>query len=142
MLSREEAFALAKGKGLDLIEINPTATPPVARIISFDKYRYERAKEEKKERLAQRGSGLKQIRITVRAATGDLQIRIKKLEEFLEEGHPVEIVMKLRGREKGNKAWALKKMDEFLKMITMDYKVIAPPKPGGIGITAQVIRSK
>lgn len=140
VLDREKALALASERNLDLIEINRNADPPVARLMSFDKYRYLKEKEERKERIAQRASSLKQIRITARAAQNDLLTRIKKLEEFLNEGHPVEIMMKLRGREKRNKAWAFQKMDEFLKMIPVEYKIMSNPKFGGFGITAQIIR--
>ena len=139
-MSREKAFALAKEQGTDLIEVVPQANPPVARLMSFDKYRYQTQKADKKERLAQKSSGPKQIRITARAAENDLLTRLKKLEEFLAEGHPIEILMKLRGREKGNKAWALQKMDEFLKRITIEYKILNPPKFGGYGLSAHIIK--
>ncbi len=108
--------------------------------MSFDKYRYLKEKEQKKERLAQKSSGFKQVRITARAAQNDLLVRIKKVQEFFEEGHQVEIVMKLRGREKRNKDWAFQKMREFLKMIPVEYKVVSEPRFGGPGITAQIIK--
>lgn len=133
-------MALAEEKQIDLIEVNPDAKPPVVRLVSFDKYRYQKEKEDKKGRRTQKSSGLKQIRISARAAQNDLLTRIRKLEEFLNSGHQVEIVMKLRGREKRNKSWALKKMEEFLKMITIEYKIIALPKAGGFGITAMIMK--
>lgn len=141
-MSRDAALRMAASQGLDLIEISPNASPPIAKITSFDKYRYEQEKLARKERRAQKSTGVKQIRITPRAAANDLAIRIRKLEEFLNEGHQVEIMMKLRGREKGNKEWAFQKMKEFLAKITVEYKTMSPPKAGGIGITAHIVKAK
>lgn len=141
VLPREQALALARPEGgLDLIEIVPTAKPPVARLMSFDKYRYEREKAEKKERRAQKTAGVKQIQISARAAQNDLLIKMRQLEGFLAEGHQVEIQMRLRGREKGNKDWARQKLGDFMKMIPVEYKVLAPPKFGGRGMIAQITK--
>lgn len=137
VLKREEALALVQ-PGIDLIEIAPGAKPPVARLMSFDKYRYERAKQEKNERMAQRGAGLKQVQITARAAANDLMIKVRQLEKFLEEGHPVEINLFLRGREKYNKEWARTRLDQFLTMITVEYKRLSEPRFGGRGMTMQI----
>ncbi len=141
VMPREKALALAKPEtGLDLIEIAGSAKPPVVRLMSFDKYRYQQEKLEKKERQAQKGTGLKQIQISARAAQNDLQIKLKQLEKFLEEGHQIEVQMRLRGREKYNKDWAKLRMDEFLKMITAPHKIISAPKFGGRGMIAQIAK--
>lgn len=140
IMSREKALALAKERNIDLIEIVPQANPPVARLMSFDKYRYVKGKEEKKERLAQKSSGLKHVQISPRAAQNDLLIKARQLEEFLSEGHPVEIRVRLRGREKGNKPWAFQKLQEFLKMVSVEYKIVSEPSYGGMGIIAHIIK--
>jgi translation initiation factor IF-3 len=141
VMSLKEALALAKDKHqLDLIEISANAKPPVARIMSFDKYRYLEEKAEKKERQLQKATGIKQVQISVKAARNDLEIKLRKLHEFLEEGHPVEIAMRMRGREKGNKEWAEQKLKEFMDMITVEYKVVNPPKFAGRGMTAQIMK--
>jgi translation initiation factor IF-3 len=106
--------------------------------MSFDKYRYEKEKQEKKERLAQKVGGIKRVQISAKAAHNDLLTKLKKLEQFLGEGHQVEIFLRLRGREKGNKVWAEQKLREFLAMIVTEYKVIAPPKFGGQGAFMQI----
>ena len=141
VMKREEALALIKPEtGLDLIEIVPTAKPPIARLMSYDKFRYEEGKRLKKERLAQKAAGLKQVQISARAAQNDLQIKVRQLQKFLEEGHQVEIHLRLRGREKYNKEWARKKLDEFLKMITVEYKIMTEPKFGGRGLLVQIVK--
>ena len=83
---------------------------------------------------------MKQVQISVKAAKNDLEIKLKKLHEFLEEGHQVEIAMRMRGREKGNKAWAEQKLKEFMQMIAIEYKVVNPPKFAGRGMTAQIMK--
>ena len=143
VLSREEALALVRpGEGLDLIEISPTATPPVARLMSFDKYRYEAQKAEKTRRRQEKTGGPKQVQISARAAHNDLLIKLKKLEEFLAEDHPVDIQVRLRGREKGNRPWAFQKLEEFMKMITTEYRVITPARSSGNGILVQITKKK
>lgn len=142
VMSREAALSLAKEKGLDLIEITSTAKPPVAQIISFDKFRYQKEKELKKQRLAQKktASGLKQVRISPRAAQNDLAIKAGLAEKFLQAGHKVEILLLLKGREKGNKDWGLLKLREFLTIIKIPHKVTLEPRFIGRGFVVQIIK--
>ncbi len=140
VISREEAFRIAQSKGLDIVEIAPTAKPPVARIISYDKFRYQQEKEERKQRHQQRAKELKQVRITPRAAANDLSIKARKAEAFLEEGHKVEVGIYLRGREKGNRDWALQKLRDFLNMIRVPHAMTMEPRPGGRGFVTQIIK--
>lgn len=127
-------------EGIDLIEISPNAKPPVARLMSYDKFRYEEAKREKKERLAQKSGGLKHVQISARAAQNDLMIKMRQLEEFLGEGYQIEINMRLRGREKGMKDWARQKLEEFMKKIPVEYKRISEPRFGGYGMSVQIAK--
>jgi len=133
VMKREEAFARAKQEGVDLIEIAPSAKPPVAKLISFDKFRYQLEKQEKKQRQAQKAKELKHVRISPRSAENDLQIKAKQAEQFLKEGHKVEIYLFLRGREKAHKDWGLEKLEKFLGIIKVPYEVTMSPKQGGRG---------
>ena len=139
-LSRQDALNLAQDKGLDLIEISPNANPPVAKIMSFDKYRYQEEKKLKKQRAQQKGQELKQVRISARAAEHDLQVKAKKVNEFLKGGHNVEIQLFLRGREKANKDWAKQKLLDFLKVIDPEHKVLLEPKYSGRGFNMQITK--
>ncbi len=138
-ITREQALALSQEKGLDLIEIAPTAKPPVARIMNFDKFRYEAGKRFKKERASQKGQEMKQVQIRVKTAANDLELKRKKIEEFLNEGHPVAVVMVLRGREKANKDWAKQKLYDFLKTVTVDCSA-TEPRWGMRGFTLQITK--
>jgi translation initiation factor IF-3 len=140
-LSREKALALVRpDSGIDLIEISPNAKPPVVRLMSYDKFRYEEEKRLKKERLAQKSVGMKHVQITARAAANDLMIKVRAVEKFFGQGHPVEINLRLRGREKRNKDWAMEKLKEFLKLLPMEYKQLSPPKFGGNGPGVQIVK--
>ena len=135
-----EALKLAESKGLDLIEIAPTAKPAVAKIISFDKFRYQKERELKKQKTSQKSSELKQARISVRAAQNDLKIKAQKIDEFIGDGHKVEIVLRLKGREKYNRDWARYKLEEFLKLITAEYKIALEPRFVGQGLVMQIVK--
>lgn len=139
-MSKDNALSLAKEKGLDLIEIAPNITPPVARIMAFDKFRYQKEKEERKQRKASVVKGLKQIRISPRLATHDLELKIKQTEEFLAKDHRVEIYLKLIGREKGNREWGFKKISEFVGLVKTPIVISMPPKFVGSGFAAQIMK--
>lgn len=135
VLTRDAAFTLAKGKGLDIIEIAPMSKPPVARIMSFDKFRYLEEKKEKRRRAEQKSRGMKQVQLSGRIAKNDLNMKLRRIEKFLGEGYQVNVVLTLRGREKANKPWAFQKLKEFLTYITIPHQVTSQPKLAGRGIT-------
>ena len=139
-MTKDSALSLAREKGMDLIEIAPNAKPPVTRIMSFDKFRYQLEKKLKKQRTQQKGQEMKQVQISIREAIHDLQMKANRVNEFLAEGHPVEILMTLRGREKANKDFAREKLANFIKIINPEHKVIMEPRVGGRGIGMQVIK--
>jgi translation initiation factor IF-3 len=145
VLKREQALALVDPeKGLDLIEIAPNAKPPVAKLMNYDKWRYEEEKKQKRELFLQKtkSTSIKHIQISPRAGQNDLETKLKQLENFLNKGYIIEIQMKLRGREKSNKEWVEQKMNDFLNMITVKYKVISQPKYGGRGMSMQIEKIK
>lgn len=135
-----KALKLAKEQGVDLVEIAPTAKPPVVKIISFDKLRYQEEKQLRKQKQAQKSLELKQVQISLKEGKNDLAIKAGKIDNFLEKGHKVEVRLFLRGREKANKDWALNKLDEFLTMITKQFIITAEPKFMGRGFTTQITK--
>jgi translation initiation factor IF-3 len=141
VMKLSEALALAEEKGLDVVEVAPNIKPPVVKIISYDKFRYQQRKEEKKHAHKPTGE-LKQVRITPRAADNDLKIRANQAKEFLEKGNKVEIMMTLRGREKYNQDWARKRFNDFIKMISANYQVTMTIRPGGRGLIMQIMKGK
>jgi len=133
VLKTEDALKIAQDKELDLIEIAPTAKPPVAKIMDYGKFLYQ---EQKKERGGRKGqkSELKIVRFSVRTSGGDLESRAKQVDKFLQKRYKVRIQMTLKGREKALRDFANKRLENFLSLITESYKVEQEPKTFPMGI--------
>jgi len=140
VLKIADALKLAKEKGLDLIEISGGAVPPVCKIISHDKYRYQEAKKLKKQRSNQKGGEQKQVQISIREAKNDLEMKVGRVHAFLEEGHQVEVYLSMRGRELGNRDFAKKKLQEFMKMISAPHQTLNQITFGGRGFTTLIAK--
>lgn len=140
VMKTEDALQTAESRGLDLIEIAPGAVPPVAKIISFDKFRYQKGKEEKKKRKSQQIKELKHIRISPRVAQHDLNLKIKQAEGFLEKGHRVEVSLILKGREKAHKDLGREKLLAFLSLIKLPFITPMEPKYSGRGFVVQLTK--
>lgn len=102
-MSLSDALRAAEDAGLDLVEISPDANPPVAKIIDWGKYQYQKEKEAQKSRRNSKQSELKQMRFGLKIGQGDLDIKLRKVREFLSEGHKVRIQIFYRGREMAHK---------------------------------------
>ncbi len=133
-----DALKIAVEKDLDLIEISPTANPPVAKIMSFDKYRYQEEKKWKKLRAQQKNQEMKQVQISVREAAHDLGVKAARVDKFLKEGHKVEILLNLRGREKAHQDLAKQKLRDFMKTVNPEHKILSDIKWTGRGFSAQI----
>lgn len=136
VMKTSDALKMAYDKGLDLVIITAQSIPPVAKIVSFDKFRYQQEKEQKKTK--QKAQELKQIRFSARSAQHDMETQAKKINQFIAKGDRVEIILRLRGREKGNKEWAQQRMNLFLTLIETEYKVVSPAKFAGMGMIIQL----
>ena len=91
---------MAREAGLDLVEVAPTARPPVCRIMDYGKWRYQQQKKEDKSRASSRAGRLKQINIdTIRIGDHDLEIKINRAKDFLKEGNKVQFTLRFKGRE-------------------------------------------
>lgn len=142
VVTKEEALKAAVAAGLDLVEVGAKAEPPVAKIISFDKYRYQQGKLARKQKQTQKGGELRHMRITPRAATNDLERKLGQVVDFLKGGDKVEIQLFLKGREKANRDFAKRKLQEFMAKISTPYAVTMPIRYTGRGFTAQVVGKK
>lgn len=100
VISTAEAQKMAREAGLDLVEVAPTARPPVCRIMDYGKWRYQQQKKEDKARASSRAGQLKKLEIkTVKIGDHDLMIKINHAREFLKEGNKVQFTLQFRGRE-------------------------------------------
>lgn len=124
VLSLKDALLAAKTAGTDLIEISPSATPPVAKIMDYGKFEYERSKKEKVAKAKVRVSETKEIQIKVGTGENDMLLKAKKAAEWLSEGHRVRAELFLKGRYKGmDEAFLKDRLEKFLVRIPYAYKV-------------------
>lgn len=99
ILKKNEALEKAREEGLDLVEVAPTAKPPVARIIDFNKFLYQEEKKRKEEKKKAKSSGTKEVRLGPFMDTHDLETMVKRAREFLEENDKVKLVVRFKGRQ-------------------------------------------
>jgi translation initiation factor IF-3 len=118
-----EAIRLARDKGLDLVEISPTADPPVCKITDYGKFLYQTNKKAHEQRKNQKGTQLKEVKFRPATAEHDYQVRKNQIIRFLAEGHKVKAMIFHRGREMAHQEVGRAKMDRLLKEI-VDYAVV------------------
>jgi len=99
ILSRDEALQLAEEEGLDLVEIQPNADPPVCKIMDFGKFRFEQQKKASEARKRQKQVEIKELKFRPVTDEGDYQIKMRNIRRFLQEGDKVKINIRFRGRE-------------------------------------------
>jgi translation initiation factor IF-3 len=99
VISLTEALAEAAKAGLDLVEVSPTAAPPVCRIMDYGKFRYQQSKKTQVSKKSQTTVQVKEIRLRPKTEEHDLQVKIKHVRKFLEQHNKVKISMMFRGRE-------------------------------------------
>ncbi len=130
-----EALALAQEAGLDLVEIAPKANPPVVRIMDYGKFLYEEQKKQHEAKKRQKQTKVKEIQVRPKIDKHDLDVKLKKAREFLEEGNKVRVRLRLRGREMG-KPELVTSLVEKIKENLQDIAEIETPMKveGRIGI--------
>ena len=120
---------------MDLIEVAPTANPPVCRIADFGKFKYELTKKEKENRHS--ASKVKEIKFRVKIGAHDYETKLRHAEEFVEKGNKLKIVLQFRGRENAHKDLGMVMMQKIIKDLETMAHVDMPPKLVGraIGMT-------
>lgn len=112
IIDTAEALKMAKSEGLDLVEVSPTAKPPVCRIMDYGKYKFEQAKRAKLAKNKQHVVKLKEIKLRPKTATNDYNYRIEQAKEFLKDGMKVRLIMQFRGREIAHMDYGRRLMDQ------------------------------
>lgn len=137
-----EALDKARELELDLIEINPKATPPVCRLGEFGKFKYQQEKEARKQKANSDESELKGIRLSPRISEHDLDVRLKQAKKFLNRGDKARIEMRLRGRERAHFDVAEQVIKDFVARIEEDFpvKFEQPIEGQGVKITATIVK--
>ena len=141
VLTLEEALKKAAGFGLDLIEISPNATPPVAKIADVGKFLYE---ENKKAKAGKKSHSVEVKTVQVKLGTGDhdLALKAKKATEWLSEGNRVKVDLFLPGRAKYlDEKFLKERIERMLKLVAVDYKVADPAKKSPKGMSTLIERA-
>lgn len=107
VVALDEALARAESSGLDLVEVSPTASPPVCKILDFGKFKYEAQKRANAARKKQRVIEVKEIKLRPTIDQNDYSIKMRKVREFLEEGDKVKVTLRFRGREMSHQHLAM-----------------------------------
>lgn len=128
ILTFREALAKAEEMGLDLVEIAPTAKPPVAKIIDYGKLRYLQAKKEKEGKKAQVVIRVKEIKLKPNIDVHDFQTKLKHAREFIIKGNKVRLTIMFRGREMLHLDLGQKVVKQFCEELSDIAVVEAPPK--------------
>ncbi|OGN56391.1 MAG: translation initiation factor IF-3 [Chlamydiae bacterium RIFCSPHIGHO2_12_FULL_44_59] len=135
VMSFREALAMAEDQGLDLVEIAPTAKPPVAKIIDYGKLRYHQTKKEKESRKSQVVIRVKEVKLKPNIDTHDFETKVKHAREFVLKGCKVRISIMFRGREMLHIDLGQKVVQQFCDELSDIASVEAPPKLMGRTMT-------
>ncbi len=128
VLKLEEALKKAKEEGKDLVEIAPTAKPPVVKIVELGKFKYEQEKKLQKEKKKTKASELKEVRFSPFIADHDYETRIEKIREFLDEKNKVKLVVVFKGRHMGSKQFGYKLFKRIMEGFGDSIAVDMEPK--------------
>ncbi len=127
VLTPEEAWEAASRYNLDLVEVSPTAQPPVCRIMDFGKWKYEQSKRDREARKKQKSITIKELRMRPKIDDHDLDVKMRNARKFLEEGDKVKISVRFRGREIVHHDLARGKLQELAKDLSEIGSVERPP---------------
>ena len=128
VMSLSDALRLAQSKGLDLIEIAPTATPPVCRIVDYGKFRYEESKKAKESHGRQSGSKMKELQISAVIDPHDFGVKLAHAIEFLCDDIKVRVKLRFKGRQKAHKEIGFDVMNRFVLAAGAYGHADSPPK--------------
>ena len=123
IVSTREAMSMAVENGFDLVEISPTAKPPVCRIMDYGKYLFEVSKKQAEARKKQKQVQIKELKFRPTTEDGDYQVKLRNLMRFLEHGDKVKITLRFRGREVAHQDLGMKILAR-LQQDTAEFAVV------------------
>ena len=140
IMSSRDAQMLAKEQGVDLVEIAANANPPVVKIIDWGKYQYQKMKEEAKnrKRAREKQSELKQMKIGLKISDNDLNIKVRKMRGFLDDGDRVKVMIVFKGREMAHREIGKELLDKVISLLGEDAVMEGTPQMNGRNLSVQV----
>ena len=136
-----DALQAAEDAGLDLVEISPNANPPVAKIIDWGKFQYQKIKDQQRNKRAAKVGDLKQMRFGLKIGAGDLEVKLRKIRDFLANGHKVRIQVVYTGREMAQKEIGYELIQKITDQLEEEAILEQKPQMAGRNLSV-VIRSK
>ncbi len=127
----ERGIELAHESGLDLVEISPTATPPVCKVMDYGKFKYERQKRESEARKKQKIIEVKEVKFRPNTDSHDFDVKMRNVMRFLSNGDKVKVTMRFRGREMAHQNLGLAVLDRVAETVGLAGKVEIMPKLEG-----------
>jgi len=131
LMQTEEAIALAKETGYDLVEVSPNASPPVCKILDFGKYKYESQKKANIARKKQKTVDVKEIKMRPNIDTHDYDVKMRNMRRFFDHGDKVKVTLRFRGREMAHKELGAQLLEKVREETDEIAKVEAEPKLEG-----------
>jgi len=131
VMATREALALARSLDLDLVEIAPTAQPPVCRIMDYGKFKFDEAQKAKESRRKTLNVGVKEMKYRPKIGPGDFDTKTRLVEKFLNEGHKVKVTIMFRGRESAHPELGKKILDRIVERLDDVAKVESAAKLDG-----------
>jgi translation initiation factor IF-3 len=142
IMTKSQALAAAEEAGLDLVEISPNADPPVAKIVDWGKFNYQRTKQLQKNKKNAKNLEVKEIRVGLKIGAHDLEVKAKKVREFLDEGHKVKYTLRFRGRELAHKEVGFTLAERIIESYGETILVDQKPAFAGKQLTFVIRRSQ
>ena len=136
VMSIKDALALAKSEGSDLVEIAPTAEPPVCKIINYGKYKFDIQKKSKEAKKKQKSVQLKEIKMRPQISIHDYNFKMKHIREFLDEGNKVKITIMFRGREMAHTEFGYDLINKIIQDLENEAATEKPAKLEGKNLSA------
>jgi len=130
-----EALAMARQAGMDLVEVAPTSSPPVCRVMDYGKWKYDQKKKDHKNRHRQHQVVIKEVRLRPKIDSHDQMVKLRKAREFLEKGSKVQFTMLFRGREMAHLELALGMLNDIAEQLQDVGKVEMPARRQGRRMT-------
>ena len=137
----KQALEEAEKAGLDLVEISPDADPPVAKVIDWGKFQYQKMKDLQRNKRSAKSNDLKQMRFGLKIGSGDLDVKLRKVRGFLADGHKVRLQVVYKGREMAHKEIGYQLMEKITTLLEEEAIVEQQPQMAGRNLSV-TIRSK
>jgi len=134
IMAPEEALAIAREKDMDLVEIAPTANPPVCRIMNYGKFRYQKNKRAHDAKKKQKQVVVKEVKFRPKTEEHDFQFKKNHILRFLSEGNKAKATVVFRGREMTHKELGRKLMDRLIAELNGEAEIERPPKMEGYAL--------